>query len=122
MREKRIRIILQDLPERNPELADVPCLVELGRSDEEKQVLALYGSGGAIGRSIVAPLGLPADTTRILRAAFMTMTGDPEFKADVQKSGLELDPLSGETLAKTVTKGLEIPEQVRQRAKSVFGR
>jgi tripartite-type tricarboxylate transporter receptor subunit TctC len=122
LREKKAKVVLQDLPERDPELADVPCLVELGRTEEEKQVLALYGSGGAIGRSIMAPPSLPADVAKALRAGFMAMTEDREFKADLQKGGLELDPLSGESLTRVVAKGLEIPDAVRQRAKSVFGR
>lgn len=122
MRDKKAKVILQDLPERNPELSDVPCLVELGRTAEEKQVLALYGSGGAIGRSIMAPPGVPADVATALRTGFMAMVKDPDFRADIQKSGLELDALSGQALTEVVTKGLDIPDQVRERAKAVFGR
>jgi tripartite-type tricarboxylate transporter receptor subunit TctC len=122
MREKKIRIVLQDLPERDSDLTDVPCLVELGRNEEEKQVLALYGSGGAIGRSFMAPPGLSPDVAATLRTGFMAMTRDAEFMADVQKGGLDLAPLSGEALTKVVVQSLEVPEQVRQRAKGVFGR
>jgi tripartite-type tricarboxylate transporter receptor subunit TctC len=122
LREKKIKLLLQDLPERDPELADVPCLVELGRTEEEKQVLALYASGGAIGRSIMAPPGLSADVTKTLRSGFMAMTNDPEFKADIQKTGLELAPQSGEAVSDVVVKGLNVPDQVRERARSVFSR
>jgi tripartite-type tricarboxylate transporter receptor subunit TctC len=122
LREKKVRVVLQDLPERNPELGEVPCLVELGRTDEERQVLALYASGGAIGRSFIAPPGLAPDTTQRLRAAFMAMTRDPEFQADLRKGSLEVEPVEGEVLAQVVAKSLEIPERVRHQAKSVFGR
>ena len=122
LREKKIKIVLQDLSERSPDLPDVPCLVDLGRNEDEKQVLALYGSGGAIGRSFMAPPGVPADMTKQLRAAFMAMTRDPDFKAEVQKGGLEVDPIPGETLTEVVVRSLEIPERVRERAKAVFGR
>jgi tripartite-type tricarboxylate transporter receptor subunit TctC len=122
MREKRIKLILQDLPERDPELADVPCLVELGRSEEEKQVLALYASGGAIGRAFMGPPGLPPAVTATLRNGFFAMTKDPEFIADLQKSGLDLAPLSGEALTNVVARSLQIPERVREQAKAVFGR
>jgi len=122
LRDKKAKVILQDLPARDAELSDVPCLVELGRNDEERQVLALYASGGAIGRSIMAPPGLDPEVARILRSGFIAMTRDPEFKAEVQKTGLELEPLPGEVLAEGVAKGLDIPAQTRERAKSVFGR
>jgi tripartite-type tricarboxylate transporter receptor subunit TctC len=122
MREKKIKLILQDLPERDPELADVPCLVELGRNEEEKQVLALYASGGAIGRAFMGPPGLPPAVTATLRNGFFAMTKDPEFIADLQKSGLDLAPLSGEALTDVVARSLQIPERVREQAKAVFGR
>jgi tripartite-type tricarboxylate transporter receptor subunit TctC len=122
LRDKKVRVVLQDIPERDPELPDVPCLVELGRTDDERQVLALYASGGAIGRSFIAPPGLPPETTKGLRAGFMAMTRDPEFQAELRKGTLDVEPVDGETLAKTVAKSLEIPDRVRQQAKAVFGR
>jgi tripartite-type tricarboxylate transporter receptor subunit TctC len=122
LRDRKIKVVLQDLPERSPDLPDVPCLVEFGRNDDEKQVLALYGSGGAIGRSFMAPPGLPPETAKTLRSAFVAMTQDAEFKAEVQKSSLEVDPVAGDALAGVVAKSLEVPERVRERAKSVFGR
>jgi tripartite-type tricarboxylate transporter receptor subunit TctC len=70
----------------------------------------------------MAPPGLDPAAARALRSAFMAMTGDAEFRADVQKTGLELEPLSGEALAEVVAKGLDIPAETRERAKSVFGR
>src|SRR3712207_4804781 len=92
LRDKKVRVVLQDIPERDPELPDVPCLVELGRTDDERQVLALYASGGAIGRSFIAPPGLPPEITHRLRAGFMAMTRDPDFQADLRKGTLDVEP------------------------------
>ncbi len=49
LRQKKIRVILQDLPTRSPELPDVPCLVELGETSPDRELLALYASGGVVG-------------------------------------------------------------------------
>ena len=67
LRERKIRIILQTTPERIAELPDAPSLGEIGDTPEDKQVFALYASGSAIGRSVIAPPGLPAE--RVERAA-----------------------------------------------------
>lgn len=120
LKEKKIKIILQDLPERDPELPDVPCLVELGTTPEQKQILGLYASGGAIGRAVMAPPGLPADVTKTYRDAFITMAKDPEFLADMQKTTLDVEPLTGEELQKVVVSSLEVPQAVRERAKAAF--
>lgn len=85
IKNKTAKVILQDLPQRSPELPDVPCLVELGRTDEERQLLGLYASGGEIGRAILAPPNMPADVTKVLRDGFMAMTKDPEFIAEMKK-------------------------------------
>ena len=65
LRERKIRIILQTTPERIAELPDAPSLGEIGDTPEDKQVFALYASGSAIGRSVIAPPGLPADRVKI---------------------------------------------------------
>jgi hypothetical protein len=70
----------------------------------------------------MAPPGLDPEAARVLRSGFMAMTRDPGFRSDVQKTGVELEPLPGEALAEVVARGLDIPAQTRERAKSVFGR
>jgi tripartite-type tricarboxylate transporter receptor subunit TctC len=122
LREKKIRIILQTTPERIAELPHTPSLGEIGDTPEDKQVFALYASGSAIGRSVLAPPGVPAERTQALRAAFQAMVKDPEFVAEIHKLNVELDPLPGEQLERLATQTLNIPAAVRERAKLAFGR
>jgi tripartite-type tricarboxylate transporter receptor subunit TctC len=122
LREKKIRIILQTAPERIAELPDAPSLGEIGDTPEDKQVFALYASGSAVGRSILAPPAVPADRVKALRDAFQAMVKDPEFVADLQRTNVELDPLPGEQLAQLIIRTLNVPAAVRDRAKLAFGR
>jgi tripartite-type tricarboxylate transporter receptor subunit TctC len=122
LREKKIRIILQTTPERIPELPETPSLGEIGDTSEDKQVFALYASGSAIGRSLLAPPGIAAERVTALRAAFQAMVADPEFVADLQRTNVELAPLSGEQVAELVARTLSVPAAVRERAKLAFGR
>jgi tripartite-type tricarboxylate transporter receptor subunit TctC len=120
--QKKIKIILQDVPERAADLPEVPTLVEVGKTPADRQLLALYASGGAIGRAILAPPGLSGDVTKALRDGFNAMVKDPEFIAEMRKIDLDLEPLPGEVLQKTAADILDIPSAVKDRAKAMFGR
>ena len=122
LREKKIRIILQTTPTRVAELPDAPSLGEIGNTPEDKQVFALYASGSAIGRSVLAPPGIPADRVKLLRDAFGAMVKDPEFVADIRRTNVELDPLPGEEVQQLIVRTLNVPAAVRERAKQAFGR
>ena len=122
LREKKIKIILQTTPERIPELPDTPSLGEIGSSEPDRQVFALYASGSAIGRSLLAPPAIAAERVAALRAGFDAMVGDADFIDDVRKLDVELDPLPGAALAQLVERALSVPALVRERAISAFGR
>ena len=122
LREGKIRIILQTTPERIAELPQTPSLGEVGDTPEDKQVFALYASGSAIGRSVLAPPAVPAERVSALRAAFAAMVRDGEFIADLQRMNVELEPLPGEQVAELVSRTLAVPAAVRERAKLAFGR
>src|SRR5205807_9373233 len=110
-----IKVILQDLTERGPELPDVPALGELGDDLEARQLMGLYASTGAIGRAIFAPPGLPPATTRTLRAGFAAMTRDAAFVADADKINAELRIGAGEEVQQAGTRTLNVPGSGRQR-------
>jgi tripartite-type tricarboxylate transporter receptor subunit TctC len=122
LKERKIRIILQTTPERVPELPDAPSLGEIGTTAQDKQVLALYASGSAIGRSLIGPPGIAAERVKALRDAFDAMVKDPEFIADIRKINVELDPLPGAGVAQLVAQTLDVPAAVRERAVNAFGR
>lgn len=122
LREKKIKIILQTTPERSPELPDAASLGELGTSAQDRQVFALYASGSAFGRTLMAPPAIAAERVAALRAGFDAMVQDADFIADVRKLDIELDPLPGAAVAQLVEKTLSVPATVRERAIAAFGR
>ena len=122
LRDKKIRIILQTAPERIKELPDAPALPEIGATEEDRQVYALYASGSAIGRSVIGPPDIPADRVKILRDAFNAMVKDADFIADIQRLNVDLDPLPGERVQDLIVRTLNVPQAVRERAKLAFGR
>jgi tripartite-type tricarboxylate transporter receptor subunit TctC len=118
--QKKINIIVQFLTERHADLPNVPTIVELARSPEEKQLFALFANDGEVGKAILAPPGVPAATVAMLRRAFDTMTKDRDYLADADKLQLEIDAMSGERLQKLIEAVMATPTSVVERAKSVL--
>lgn len=122
LRDNRVKVILQDLPAREPELQDVPALGELGEGAEAKQLLGLYANTGAIGRAIFAPPAVPPKVVKALRDGFLAMAKDPAFLDDARTIGAELNVGTGAEVREAVQRTLSVPQPVLQRARAIFGR
>jgi hypothetical protein len=121
LKDKKINLILQTGADKNPELQQVPRMMDLARNNQEQQLLALFSSPSTIGRSVVAPPGLPKERTAELRRAFMDAIKDPALLKDVARMKLDLDPLPGEALQASIG-GEEIPPALVKRAQEAAGR
>jgi len=121
LKDKKVRIILQDVPERDPELPDVPALVELAKNDADRQLLTLYASGGAIGRAYTAPPDLPTAAAAALRDSFQKMTQDPDLLADAAKMQVSIEPADHKLLQQVVEQTVKVDDNIRKRVREIFG-
>jgi tripartite-type tricarboxylate transporter receptor subunit TctC len=119
LQEKKVNVLVQYAMKRHPDLPDVPTMVELGKTDEDRKILALYASGADIGRAFLAPPKVPADRVKALRTAFDDMVKDPALLADIKKGNIEFDPMSGEELQKLAAESVDVPAALIARAKAV---
>lgn len=113
-------VLVQYGLERHPDLPNVPAVVEIAGTEEGKKILGFYASGGEIGRSIVAPPGLPAERVKLLRDAFDAMVKDPEFLAEVDKLKVEFSPASGTFMQKLVAETAEAPAEMIAKAQDIL--
>lgn len=111
-----INILVQYSQTRHPSFPDVPTMVELGKTPEDRKVLALFGSTAEIGRSLLAPPGVPADRLQILRTAFDAMVADPAFKSDLAQKNMEFGPLGGAALQDLIAQTLQVSPEIASRA------
>ncbi len=117
MRDKKIRVLVGNTEMHFAGVPQVPSMATLGRTKEERQILALYASTSELGRSLLAPPGVPHDRIAALRKAFDEMLNDLQFKDEVaRRKMVDFGPLSGETLQKFVEKTLTISPAVTERA------
>ena len=115
-----INILVQFATKRHVELPAVPAAVEIAGTEEGRQIMALYLSGAELGRSLVAPPGIPADRVKVLRAAFDAMLKDREFLAEIEKSGQEFFPASGEQVQKLIQDAVSAPRDIVERAEAIL--
>ena len=117
--EKQINILVQTIPERHPDLADVPAIVEFGKTAEEKSMMSFFAAGGAVGRSVVAPPGVAPAQLEVLHQAFQATMKDPQFLAEAQQMKLDVEPLPGSELAKIAERVVGISALERERAQAM---
>jgi tripartite-type tricarboxylate transporter receptor subunit TctC len=122
MRRLHLRIIYQASLDRDAELPGVPTVAELGRSEDERRLLTFFSSYTVIGRSILAPPGVPEDRLAALRAAFMATVADPAFVAAADKANLELAVMPGDQLTALIAKDLSLPGPLLDEAKRAAGK
>jgi tripartite-type tricarboxylate transporter receptor subunit TctC len=116
LREKKISVLVQYAQGRHGAFPNVPAMVEFGKTAEDKQVLALFGSTAEVGRALMTPPGIPADRLAVLRKAFGTMVADPAFKAELARRNMEFGPMGGEELQALLKTTLDVPPAVAARA------
>jgi tripartite-type tricarboxylate transporter receptor subunit TctC len=116
LQEGKVLPLVVQANARHREFPAVPALVELGRNEEERQMLSLYGGAAMLGRSILAPPDIPADRAAALRAAFSAMVKDPAFTRQIREARMEFDPLPGSDLQKLVADSIDLPPAIIARA------
>jgi tripartite-type tricarboxylate transporter receptor subunit TctC len=99
----KINVVVQIGMGKHPDLPNVPSLLDLARTDEQKQILRLILARQPLGRPFFAPPGIPGERAEALRSAFMATMRDPAFVAAAEKAKLEVNPLSGAEVAALVS-------------------
>ncbi len=115
VKQKKIHLLVQLALEKHPDLPDVPLIVDLARTIEQKQILKLIFARQVIGRPYIAPPGIPGDRLAALRKAFIDTLADKEFLADAQKSKLEISAVPGDKVEALVKEVYQTPADVAQK-------
>ena len=115
-----LNILVQFANTRHSDLPNVPTALEPAATEEGKRILAFYISGAELGRSLLAPPGIPADRVKVLRAAFDAMLKDREFLAEIERTGQEFQPAPGEAVQKLIQEAASAPRSVVERAEAIL--
>jgi tripartite-type tricarboxylate transporter receptor subunit TctC len=120
IKDKKIAMIAQFGFQRASVLPDVPLMLDLAKSDADRQALSLLFSRTEIGRPYFLPPDVPADRVEALRRAFDATMKDEGFVAEANKIGFDLNPLTGEEVQKLVADLANTPADVVARVRKVL--
>ena len=121
LRDNKIAIICQVGFEKEPDLPDVPLLIDVVKGDEAKQIASLVTLPTAIGYNHWVAPEVPADRVEILRKAYDQALKDPELIADAKKQNLEIRPKSAAELSAMVSKAATIPQPILDKTAKILG-
>jgi tripartite-type tricarboxylate transporter receptor subunit TctC len=98
----KIKVLAQFGIDANPELAGVPAVIDKAKNARDKDALKLIFASQLAGRPFTAPPGVSAERLTILRRAFDAVMKDADFLADTTRVKLEIDPTTGEDVARLI--------------------
>ena len=117
IRDHRLNFLFQMTLERDPVLADVPTLLEMATTEEQRQVVSMMAITEVLGRFLIAPGGTPPDRIKLLRDAMADVVKDKQFLDEADKAKLEVAFIPGEKLQKLADDLLKTPPAVVQKFK-----
>jgi tripartite-type tricarboxylate transporter receptor subunit TctC len=122
LRDKKIIHLVQLGPKKLPEIGeDVPLFRDLVATEEQRKIVDFIGLSLAMGRSVYAPPGIPADRLAALRTALIETVKDPAYIAAAKK--LSLDSATWQTgpaIEKVVNDAFSLPPPLVQKAKAAI--
>ena len=119
LKDKKINILYQMSLEKHPELPDVPAIIDYAKTSDDRKVFEFLFAPQEMGRPFFAPPGVPTERVRALREAFAQTLKDPQFLADADKMGVEVQHVGGEQTHMLVERIYASPPEVIARAKAV---
>src|SRR5215510_6075429 len=118
--EKKIKVLAQYGFKRYTELADVPTMLELAKSDADRQAMTMLFARTEYGRPYFLPPDVPEERVAALRRAFDATMKDPAFLAEAAKLQFEVDPLTGEEVQALVGELAATPREIVARVRSAL--
>lgn len=121
IRDKKVKIIIQHGYHTDPDLPDVPLLIDQAKDGADRQALDLLLERQRFARPYVAPSGVPHDRLELLRRAFDATMKDPDFVKSVQTARLAVaNPMTGEQLTEEIARLSATPAPVMGRLSKLF--
>ena len=121
VRRDRINVLVQTGKTPQADLPDVPVLMDLVASPQDKRVIELLSFPQELGRPFLMPPETPKAMVSAVRRAFDETLRDPLFLADAEKALLEVAPVSGEAMERALKDAYATPKELIRRAAELNG-
>jgi tripartite-type tricarboxylate transporter receptor subunit TctC len=118
--EKKIKVLAQYGLTRYSELTDVPTMMELARTEPDRQAMRMLFARTEYGRPYFLPPDMPPARVRALRRAFDATMKDASFLAEAAKLQLDVSPMTGEEVQALVADLAKTPSEIIARVRAAL--
>ena len=108
----KVHVILQIGLAKDPDLPEVPLLLDLAQDATEAAIFRFISSDTIMNFPVIAPPDLPSDRVAALRRAFAETLEDPVFLEDAKRRALPIRASSGEEVQTVVAAMIATPPSV----------
>jgi len=120
IKENKINLLVQVGFEKEPDLPNVPLLLDLVKEDESKGVIRVISLPTAIGYGHWLAPGVPKDRLAALRTAYAAVMKDPEFIKEAEKTRMDIRVQSGAEVEALVNQVIKTPKAVLDRTAQIL--
>ncbi len=99
---KKIVPVLQTSLKSDPRHKNIPLAINYARAEEARELLKVADNVHVAQFPFSVPPGMAKDRLELLQRAFLRTLKDPELIAEAKKSQLDIDPVDGPTIAKSL--------------------
>jgi tripartite-type tricarboxylate transporter receptor subunit TctC len=110
--EQKVNVLVQIGLAKDPDLVDVPMLIDLAKSPDETSIFRFISSDGPMQFPVLAPPGIPAERLAALRQAFAATMADADFVKASQERKLPVRYTAGEEVERIVSGMIGTPKDL----------
>jgi tripartite-type tricarboxylate transporter receptor subunit TctC len=118
----RLKIVIQMGNKKSDEYGAVPSVFDYAKTDLDRAVLDVHFRQLLLGRPWAGPPGIPPERLKALREALTATMKDPDFLAEANKAGLDIDPATVEEVETLLKRFAAFPPEVFRKAQEAIGR
>jgi tripartite-type tricarboxylate transporter receptor subunit TctC len=114
--DKKINVLVQLSMKKHEDLPNIPAVIDLAKTQEQKDILKLVFARQVMGRPFMAPPNVPADRVKALRDGFWATMQDKELLDEAEKAKLEITPVKGEEIQQLVADSYKVSPDIAKKA------
>ena len=99
---KKIHAVLQASLKSQPKYKQIPLAISYAKTDEARELLRVADNAHVVQFPFSVPPGMAKDRLELLQRAFIQALKDPGLAAEAKKSQLDIAPVDGPTVTKTI--------------------
>ena len=120
VKENKINLLVQVGFQKEPDLPNVPLLLDLVKDEESKGVVRVISLPTAIGYGHWLAREVPGDRIAALRAAYTATLKDPEFIKEAEKTQMDIRVQTGAEVEALVNQVIKTPKPVLDRTAQIL--